>query len=334
MLKKIIICSALTLVTLSSAIAGRTPLKEVGEFELKLVKKISNSNLYNKTFGRRAKNLDPDTYLNLAIAHLQEKKGKKSIDKSHKYFTRSLAVANDEKTDIVKKKMSEAFYAQPTPVYPSEAWIELYQKTIDESQDAERFYNLSQIYACSQLDNRGELFLQNLRKAAHLGHAKARYKLASDYEKSGDLKRAYQWYRCSARKGNVNAQIRISDMYADGIGVEQNLVKAQTWKRRATKGLLESINSARGLILDAAISGTMHQREVSGNIMRFEEMRLEEMLSENITNLQAAYLDLIMLYNKSAEINKDKALKFQKLAERTWTKLDNFIAEEQEILNS
>ena len=44
-----------------------------------------------------------------------------------------------------------------------------------------------------------------------------------------DYAQAFKWYRESARNGYRSAQSRLGTLYARGLGVEQNLIKAYAW---------------------------------------------------------------------------------------------------------
>ena len=53
------------------------------------------------------------------------------------------------------------------------------------------------------------------------------------YEKgkgvSKDLKRAYEYYVIAARKGSIESQIKVAEMYKEGIGTEKNIEKSLYW---------------------------------------------------------------------------------------------------------
>ena len=73
------------------------------------------------------------------------------------------------------------------------------------------------------------------------------FELAEVFEKGDnrtqDYAEAFKWYRESARKGYRSAQSRLGTLYARGLGVDQNLIKAYAWylvarfqrSRRATR---------------------------------------------------------------------------------------------------
>ena len=44
-----------------------------------------------------------------------------------------------------------------------------------------------------------------------------------------DLGQAAEWYKKSAEQGNPAAQLSLADLYAEGKGVQQDLVEAYKW---------------------------------------------------------------------------------------------------------
>ncbi len=59
------------------------------------------------------------------------------------------------------------------------------------------------------------------------------FELAEVFERGDsrtrDYAEAFKWYFASARKGYRSAQSRLGTLYARGLGVEQNLIKAYAW---------------------------------------------------------------------------------------------------------
>lgn len=89
------------------------------------------------------------------------------------------------------------------------------------------------------------------RKEAESGSALAQYNVAKYYfSKSGpkpDYVAAMKWFRKSADQNYVYAQIKIGEMYRDGLGVPKNNAKAKEWFDRAiaNRGTLAMFYIAR-----------------------------------------------------------------------------------------
>ena len=79
--------------------------------------------------------------------------------------------------------------------------------------------------------------LQELKKAAEQGHAKAQFNLAQIYSNvvgrgvPQDDKEAVKWYRLAAEQGQAQAQNNLGFMYANGEGVIQDDKEAVKWYR-------------------------------------------------------------------------------------------------------
>ncbi len=49
---------------------------------------------------------------------------------------------------------------------------------------------------------------------------------------SQDFKKAYEYYIIAARRDNIDSQIKVAQMYQDGIGVEKDLEKSAYWLKK------------------------------------------------------------------------------------------------------
>jgi len=47
-----------------------------------------------------------------------------------------------------------------------------------------------------------------------------------------NYKKAYEYYIKSARLNNVDSQIKVAEMYKEGIGTEKNLEKSTYWLKK------------------------------------------------------------------------------------------------------
>ena len=81
--------------------------------------------------------------------------------------------------------------------------------------------------------------LQELKKAAEQGHAKAQFNLAQIYSNvvgrgvPQDDKEAVKWYRLGAEQGYASAQNNLGFMYGTGTGVPQDNVYSHMWFNNA-----------------------------------------------------------------------------------------------------
>lgn len=77
-----------------------------------------------------------------------------------------------------------------------------------------------------------------LEKAAKKGYIEAQYRLGELYLQ-GDTEQfaseAYQWFHKAATKGHVRAQYRLGLMYLEGVGVNKHYTKSAGWLRRAAE---------------------------------------------------------------------------------------------------
>ena len=47
-----------------------------------------------------------------------------------------------------------------------------------------------------------------------------------------NYEKAYEFYLFAARRDNLESQIRVADMYRDGIGTDMDLEKSSYWLKR------------------------------------------------------------------------------------------------------
>lgn len=84
-----------------------------------------------------------------------------------------------------------------------------------------------------------ETAAKHFRAAAELGYTVAQNNLAWLYANGlgveQDLNKAVKWYKKAARHGDKIAQIDLGDCYFNGTGVEQNLHEAVKWYRKAAR---------------------------------------------------------------------------------------------------
>jgi TPR repeat protein len=88
--------------------------------------------------------------------------------------------------------------------------------------------------------------LKLIRKAAHLGHDKAQWRLGQHYEDFNFLafdnpeynpKKCVLWYTKACDQGNGDACNNLADKYENGEGCEQNIKKAlELYKKAADLG--------------------------------------------------------------------------------------------------
>jgi TPR repeat protein len=48
-----------------------------------------------------------------------------------------------------------------------------------------------------------------------------------------NYKKAYKWFKKSAKQGDARAQYHLGQMYLEGLGVEVNPSKAEVWFKKA-----------------------------------------------------------------------------------------------------
>ena len=72
-----------------------------------------------------------------------------------------------------------------------------------------------------------------LKPLAQQGLISAYVNLAHAYSVAGNDALAFYWFEQLAQKGYPNAQLEVRDMYLQGRGVRQDILKALYWQRRA-----------------------------------------------------------------------------------------------------
>ncbi|MCX6594785.1 MAG: tetratricopeptide repeat protein [Acidobacteria bacterium] len=79
--------------------------------------------------------------------------------------------------------------------------------------------------------------LQETRKAAERGDAKAQFSLGVMYDSGQgvpqDYAEALRWFRKAADQGHTSAQFNLGVMYANGQGVPENAAEGVRWYRKA-----------------------------------------------------------------------------------------------------
>lgn len=97
---------------------------------------------------------------------------------------------------------------------------------------------------------------------AKKGNVEAQVILGEIYEKGlggiTDPTMAAQWYRKAAMKGSSRAQINLGHLYEKGLGVEQSLPKALNWYRKASG--LENTDLAFASVTEATVSANYEKQ--------------------------------------------------------------------------
>ena len=72
--------------------------------------------------------------------------------------------------------------------------------------------------------------------ASEQNYIDAKYNLGVMYEfgegVNQSYEKAYEYYLFAARRDNLESQIRLADMYRDGIGTDKDLDKKAYWLKR------------------------------------------------------------------------------------------------------
>ena len=72
-------------------------------------------------------------------------------------------------------------------------------------------------------------FIENHKPSALKGDAIAQYNLGVTYSKKSEVQdyaEAIRWYELAAAKGFAKAQVNLGEMYENGLGVQQDFLKA------------------------------------------------------------------------------------------------------------
>ncbi|MFI3219055.1 MAG: tetratricopeptide repeat protein [Methylococcales bacterium] len=98
-----------------------------------------------------------------------------------------------------------------------------------------------------------KISIDDIRKAADQGDAKAQFALARVYYKGIGVQQDYQqaatWFRKAADQGNVDAQTFLSTMYFKGTGVQKDDSQALKWLNLAADQGLEVAVKYRNTLL-------------------------------------------------------------------------------------
>ena len=96
------------------------------------------------------------------------------------------------------------------------------------------------------------------RVLARQGDVRAQYRLAQMYADgigvAEDDEEALHWFRQAAEQGSVGAQVKLGEMYSQGRGVSRDLARAWTWFDRAAAGGHEGA-AARLIELSRLVGG-------------------------------------------------------------------------------
>jgi TPR repeat protein len=126
------------------------------------------------------------------------------------------------------------------------------QKTMGITMNPVRIWGLvlvafAMVFAADAAEDIGDL-----RSMARSGDAMAQFELAKHHEAEAlktrsnkktrkERERAFEWYENAANQGLPEAQMRLSRLYVDGLGVERNDEQATAWALKAAEqGLPEA----------------------------------------------------------------------------------------------
>jgi TPR repeat protein len=70
-----------------------------------------------------------------------------------------------------------------------------------------------------------------------------------------NITKAYQWLSKAAMGGDADAQLYLSLMYADGVGIEKNKAKAAYWRQKAFAQPVVNLNSTSKWVKSKMASG-------------------------------------------------------------------------------
>jgi len=121
-----------------------------------------------------------------------------------------------------------------------------------------------------------------------------------------DLKSAVKWYRLSAKLGNELGQHEMGRMYNHGIGVEQDLGKAEMWYRRASEqGYWLASNNLAWLLATAKGSGVRNGKAALKVIEGIDLAELDDLNRAMVLDTFAAayaemgrFVDAVMAQEK------------------------------------
>ena len=107
------------------------------------------------------------------------------------------------------------------------------------------------------VDGDYEAAIREWRPLAVQGDHEAAFGVGMAWQIIGEPARAVPWYERAARAGSTDAQILLGTIYASGVGVPRNLVRAYAWLHVAAEQ--EHPNAV--LVLDA-VSGQMTAEQI------------------------------------------------------------------------
>lgn len=142
----------------------------------------------------------------------------------------------------------------------------------------------------------------DLEKAAQNGDANAQHKLALNYLKKQENKKAFDWFLKAAKQDNVESQYYLGWMYHYGKGVTKDLVQAEKWYKKA-------VNQKHGPSM--FLLATIYQSN-EANFQNYEEaLKLYRYLAEN-NNFSLAQGQLGEMYEKGqgVDANEQMAIKW------------------------
>lgn len=98
------------------------------------------------------------------------------------------------------------------------------------ASDDPKFSHATDLFFSGQLDQSNKL----LKELAENGNHDAYYYLALIAKRKGEAPtKALEYLKKAADAGNPEAMFKIGDMYANGEGVEKDLLKAMDWQRKS-----------------------------------------------------------------------------------------------------
>lgn len=144
-----------------------------------------------------------------------------------------ISAAVESPGDLPKEWLVDSFVNQSLDVivrFWSESFVEL--GGLDK-------FNASQKTKAGSAPESGAASLDEVRKAAELGDAKAQLCLGEHYAKGRfvekDLAEAVKWFLKAAEQGNAEAQYNLGDCYFSGNGVEKDINESLKWFCKAAE---------------------------------------------------------------------------------------------------
>ena len=133
--------------------------------------------------------------------------------------------------DLPEKWLVDSFVNQSLEII-EKFWAESFLKLTELDK-----LKASQKARAEAAPKSGVVALDEVRKAAEQGNAEAQVKLGEMYRQgvgvTQDLAETVKWYRKAAEQGHVVAQCNLGVCYAKGDGVEEDIEEAMKWFRKA-----------------------------------------------------------------------------------------------------